>query len=285
MDFGYHLNQTGGSLLMGFAATALWLWGPATWDATARRRLGTRGDRLLEVGFAPASIRDAMRLWGVLLMVTPMVLGPWLGMPPLAVLATAGVFVAPPLIAAWVIGRRETLLRDQLVTATTSMCGALNAGEELREGLAGAAETVGAPLGGFLGRIVHMQDGNTQLPDAIDPIARRLKIEPFQLFANALKVAHEQGGRLNHALERLGKTLAENQRVERKLQADTASGRYAALLMGSFPAAFLGLFYLFDPEATSAVFDSFAGQATLSVAGLLTYAGGRWAAKILEVDI
>lgn len=284
MDPGYLLNLSVASLLMAVAAGVGCRMVVPLWDVIARRRLGWRAERLSELGFADQSVREAMRLWGITLVAVPVVVGHLLAMPPIAVLTTIGLFVLPTLVATRRIKQRETLLRDQLVGAATTLADAVKSGENLRDGLAVAALGAPEPLGISLRRVVAAHDRGQPLPEALTAVEQRLKLESFTLFSVSLRVAYERGGRLNEALRRISKSLLENQRIERKLDADTSSGRHAAILMSCFPVLFLGLFYLLDARATALLFTTLLGQAAISIAALLTYAGGRWTAHILEID-
>jgi tight adherence protein B len=101
------------------------------------------------------------------------------------------------------------------------------------------------------------------------------------LLVVALLIAEERGGRLADVLERIGHSLQEQQRVERKRESDTAAGRLLVNILSSFPAVFLGLFYLLDPEGTSLVFSSLAGQIVLCIVGAIAVGSLLWGRQIL----
>ncbi len=100
-----------------------------------------------------------------------------------------------------------------------------------------------------------------------------------------LSVVHEQGQKrkvvseitevvgvaLAEVLGRISTSLEELQRVQRKRETDTASGRLMVLLMAFFPAGFLLMLWFLDNSLLRNLFDTLAGQMVLSVVGLLTY--------------
>lgn len=271
-------------MLMAAAAAIGFIYILPIWDRVARHRLGDLADRFVALGYSASSVRDVMRMWGMAMAAIPFFFWQILGMAPVALLATAGMFVLPPLVGGYLIKRRETLLRDQLVSTTLSLSNAAKAGFNLRDGMALVAEEARPPLAGELKRIVADHDRGCPLVDAIETVQQRLAIESFTLFSVAIRVAVDRGGRLNEALRRISRSLVEHQRLERKMDADTSNGRYSALLMGLFPPFFVVLFHLLDPNSTTLLFTTLLGQVVITVVAILTYIGGRWAAKILTID-
>jgi len=98
-------------------------------------------------------------------------------------------------------------------------------------------------------------------------------------------VCHERGGKVTEALDRIAASLLEMQRLERKIEADTQSGRRVAILLGIFPFLFLGGFYVLDPEGTGLIFSTIPGQVVLVVVIAIVYFCMRWADKIVAIDI
>jgi Flp pilus assembly protein TadB len=90
---------------------------------------------------------------------------------------------------------------------------------------------------------------------------------------------------VTYALDRISETLHEVQRVERKLETDSASGRTLALFLGLCPVAFLVLFTMLDGEFMGTLYHTFTGQCTLLLVGVIIYVAVRWCMKILDVDI
>jgi Flp pilus assembly protein TadB len=123
------------------------------------------------------------------------------------------------------------------------------------------------------------------LAEAITTTKDRLQLDCFTLFASALCVSLGRGGRITESLERIGETLQENQRVERKLESETASGRKVVILLALFPFVFLGGFYLMHPEGTSMVFQSLLGQLVLLVVIALVFVSVWWSNRILSIEL
>jgi tight adherence protein B len=206
-------------------------------------------------------------------------------MPLLAVPAVALVYVLPRLILHYLIGRRQTLLRDQVAGAAVLLANSTRASLTLAQGIESAGREAPEPLALELRRIALEYQRGRPLSEALRDAQRRLNLDGFTLLASALLTCLDRGSNVSEALERISKSLLEHQRLERKLDADTASGRRVVLLLGAFPVLFLGFFSLLDPVAIARLFDGVLGQLVLVVVGLLVYVGVRWALRIMRLEV
>ena len=252
-------------------------------DARNRRFTSDIRQRMEELGL-PTDSLDVILRWTWTAMIGTFVLLWVLGMPPLAILTVMVMFsLIRPAISLWA-KRRQTLLRDQLVGVARALGNQVRAGVALPQGIAAAARLAPEPLAAELRKSVAEYQRGTPLSQMLTDLKSRLKFEGMTLFCTALGVCHERGGNLSFALDQIGYSLEEQQRVERKLESDTASGQMLVSLMGIFPIAFLLMFYMLDPESTALMFSSLMGQLVLCVVGGIIYAAMRWAAAILAQE-
>jgi tight adherence protein B len=127
----------------------------------------------------------------------------------------------------------------------------------------------------------HIAQGSSTR-EALAALRERVGVDTVVLMTVALRVADEQGGRLGLVLDRIAHTADELNRIHRKRDADTASGRLMVTLMAVFPAAFLGLVYALDPAMVATAFGTLVGQLVLATAAAIVYASVRWASRILH---
>ena len=123
------------------------------------------------------------------------------------------------------------------------------------------------------------------LERTLEEANQRLKSENFLLFSAALLASRESGGRLNETVERIGKSVLELQRLERKVHSETAQARKSAVYMAIVPGVLVVVYYFVDPENTTLLFTTFPGQVLLSVAVVLNLTAYLWAVRILNPDI
>ena len=90
--------------------------------------------------------------------------------------------------------------------------------------------------------------------------------------------------KLTLVLERISADLQELQRLEGKLEADTAAGRKLTFTLGAFPLFFLAGFTLLDPTSMSFLYNTILGQLVLLGVGAIVYFSCRWCLRILTID-
>jgi Flp pilus assembly protein TadB len=191
----------------------------------------------------------------------------------------------PVLTMQAVICRRERVMETQLVAAARGLANAVRAGLSIQQGLAGIVAEVSQPLQGVLGEVVYQYERGRPLSDTLQECRRRLQLEPFTLFCLALEVSLERGGRVNRSLEQLAGSLQEWQRIRRKLEAETASGRFAVLLLSGCPLLFGLMFWCCGIEEVVSFFTEFSGQIVLSLVLLLIWSGNRWTSRIMKFSL
>jgi tight adherence protein B len=257
----------------------------SVWDSVTRRYVADITPMLDSLSLDRSRLSGYLRIWGISLVAAFVGVAFVLGMPPVALAAVYLVYVAPRIILDFMIRRRRAQLRDQLVSATIALSNTSRAGLSLPQGLETVTKETPEPLATELRRIVHEYKHGRPLPESLRATKDRLRIDSFTLFASALLVSLERGGRITEALERISHSLQEIQRIERKLEVDTASGTKVVYLLTAFPLFFLALSYFTNPAGTATVFQSLLGQVILLIVIALAYFSFRWSQRILAIEI
>ena len=244
-------------------------------------------DRMTRAGMDTATLDGWLRgrvLGGVVIWV---VCWAALGMFPVGAMLAAFVYVLVPLLLERALTRHRTLLRDQLVTAVRALASQLRATAILVKGLTVVAEQTPFPLGPLLRRtMARHRAGMADLPAVLGELKDQLRMDTVSLFVVAVSTADRRGGGgkdggISEVLDAIGNSLQENQRVERKREADTAAGRLLVNVLVVFPFVFLALFYLLDPDGTGSVFRTVLGQLVLCAVGGMSYLAMWIARRIL----
>ena len=255
------------------------------WDGITRRYVADITPMLDSLSIDHRQLPGYLRIWGISLVAAFVIVAFVFGMPPVALAAVYMVFVAPRIILDFMIRRRRSLLRDQMVTATIALANTSRAGLSLAQGLETVANETSEPLASEVRRIVREYRHGRPLPESLTAAKERLNVDSFTLFAAAILVSLERGGRITEALERISHSLQEMQRIERKLEVDTASGQKVVYILTLFPLLFLGFSYVTNPEGTASVFQSLLGQLILLVIIGLCYFSYRWSQRILAIEV
>ena len=255
------------------------------WDGIAHRYVKDLQPQLDALSINPRQVDRYLRVWGLSLLGTFLVLTFVLRMLPVAVVCMYLVYVAPRILLMVVIDRRKRLIRDQMVGATVALANTCRAGLSLAQGMAMVAAESPEPLASELRRISGDFEHGRPLAESILDAKERLNLDSFTLFASAVLVALERGGRITDALDRISHSLQENQRLERKLDSDTASGKAVVWILTIFPFVFMGIVFLLAREQSMMVFQSLIGQFVLAMVFVLVYVSLRWSQRILALQV
>jgi tight adherence protein B len=255
------------------------------WDQLTARYIDDFSPMLDALSMDRTKLPQYMRFWGLALVSTALLFGVLLGMPPVAVAIGYLVFVAPRLVLQFLIKRRRMTLRDQMVGASVALSNSCRAGLTLAQGFETVSRETPEPLATELKRIVDDYNYGRPLAASIRETKNRINEDSFTLFASAVLVSLERGGRITEALERISASLQDSQRVERKLATDTASGRTVVMLLSAFPFGYLAISNFIFPEGTHFMFGTLVGQSVLAVVMAMVYLGARWCQKVISIDL
>lgn len=254
------------------------------WDNVARKQVNDLTPIMSQLNLDLAKLPIYMRWWGISMIVVGFVVALVIRSPLLVPFSLYLVYVSPRLILEAQIARRRTLLRDQMVSASVTLANSARAGLTLAQGLETLSKEAPEPIASEFRRIVQQYQRGRPLAEAIREAKNRLNLDGFTLFASAILTCLERGGRITDALERISRSLQENQRLERKMEADTAAGRKVVVILGLFPVGFLGVFFLMDPTLVELLFHTILGQVVLTIIGVLVYFSVRWAQRIMTLE-
>jgi tight adherence protein B len=205
---------------------------------------------------------------------------------------TAGLVIAlsvaalPWLIIRRIAERRRIQIEDQLADAMVSFSSAVRSGLSLPQALEILSQQCPRPIQQEFRQIFGEYRMGKTLEVCLREARERLRSQNFALFAAALEASRTSGGRLNETVERIAVSVRELQRLERKLQAETAQARKSALYMACAPPLILAIYYVFfDPLQTTRLFTEPAGIMMLGIAALLNVSAYLMARKILAARL
>jgi tight adherence protein B len=202
-------------------------------------------------------------------------------------LVIISMFVALP----WYVVRRmaeqrSVKIEDQLADSMVSLSSSIKAGLSLAQALEILAQQSPKPICQEFQQIVGEYQLGKPLERCLVETKDRLKSENFALFTAAMEASRESGGRLNETVDRIAHSVRELQRLERKVESETAQARASAFYMALAPAAILAIYYfIVDPVNTERLFVTVPGQVILSAALILNVMAYLWARQILNPDI
>ena len=254
------------------------------WDRLALLYVADQKQMLEKIAGDTSRVPFLMRLWGILLIAVILIFCLVLKLYLIGAAIAFLLFVFPRLLLKILLKRRQTQLRDQLVPAISIIANSVRASLAVEQAMELAAREAPRPLRDELFRIVIDVEHGVTFIDAINAAKSRMQTPGFTLFAAALAANKTQGGKISKTLDEIQRSLVENQRLERKLEADTATGKLVINVLAFFPIIFIGISYLMNPSGTALLFTTISGQAVLFVVVVLVYLGYRLGLKILDIE-
>ena len=279
------MNQWVNSIAMGCAATAL-AWACLDWANQLLDILESRvGGKLKQMRIQMPWLRYALASWIYLLVIVVTLLSLVYGQPIFGLLAAVLMIPLPWYLLYRMAKHRREKIEDQLAGSMTTLAGAIRAGLSLPQSLEILAEQSPKPIRQEFQQMVGQYAMGKTLQETLVEAKDRLKSENFSMFAAAMLASRESGGRLNETVERIANSVREFQRLERKIQSETAHARKSAIYMALAPPIILFVYYFVDPINTKLLFTTVPGQLMLSFAIILDVFAWLWAHQILTPDI
>jgi len=205
--------------------------------------------------------------------------------PIFAVLLSVFLLCGPWYLLRRMAQRRRQKIEDQLADAMVMLANAVRAGLSLAQSMDVLAAQCPSPINHEFRQIVGEYNMGKPLEQTLQEARTRLRSENFALFAAAMMASHESGGRLNEIVERIALAVLEMQRLERKVQAETAQARKSAVYMAIAPALILVVYYFVDADSTMRLFTEPMGHLILAAAVVLDVVAYLWARVLLSPDI
>jgi tight adherence protein B len=243
-------------------------------DKLRRMRIPARNLRAILVCWLGATVGVSVVMWIAL------------GLPIIGFLTAAVLFCLPWYVLRRMAAARKEKIEDQMADAMVSLSSAIRAGLSLAQAMEILARQCPHPICQEFQQVYGEYQMGKTLEVCLVEAKQRLQSENFALFAAAMDASRKSGGRLNETVERIAHSVRELQRLERKINAETAQARKSAVYMAIAPAFILLLYYLFvDPVNTTRLFTQVPGQIMLAIAALLNIVAYLWARKILNPEI
>jgi len=243
-------------------------------------------DKLRRLRIASRRLRAWLLSWLVFVAVVLLVLWIAFDVFVLAVMTAALLISLPWYVVRRMAEKRRMKIEDQLADAMVSLAGAIKAGLSLAQSIEILAQQTPAPICQEFQQIHGEYQLGKPMEQCLAEAKERLRSENFALFAAAMEASRQSGGRLNETVERIAHSVRELQRLERKVESETAQARASAFYMALAPIVILALYYfVIDRQNTERLFTSVPGQIMLSIAIVLNVVAYLWARKILNPDI
>ncbi len=235
---------------------------------------------LIDVSPRLAVILGVVLVLGVALM-AGLLLEHWLWFVAGAVMASG----VPWLLVRHLDARRRERLDRQIVDGITTLASSVRAGLNLVQSMEVLVANSMSPIRDEFAQLMREYQMGLDLNEAMRQAANRIGSSHYRLLFTALEMHRRRGGDVGDSLDRIGASIREIQRLEGKLDAVTASGRFEAISIACMPALLLGMAWMFDRVGVELMFRVPLWRALLLIAAVLIAAAFWWIRRIMDVDI
>jgi tight adherence protein B len=282
------MNQSLITLVIGalsLAATLLLLQAAVSGYGAYRRRFTDEARSQLEGAFVFIDPERVLLLTVFGAVVVPPVLWLLTGQILLPAVVAVLAIVLPSVAYALIHRRRRAQIVLQLPDVLLMLGSSLRAGTSLQIGLDLAIRETPAPLSQELAVVMREQRLGMALEEALDTMARRLKLEEVDLVVTALTIARDIGGNLAETLDRLAGTLRTKAMIEGKIRSLTSQGKLQGMVVGALPVGMAFVLSAMEPDAMQPLFHTWWGWAVVAVIGVLELVGFLMIRKIVNIDV
>lgn len=180
---------------------------------------------------------------------------------------------------------RRRKLDRQLIDGVSTMASGVRAGLNLVQSMQLLVHNGQPPIRQEFGQLLREYQMGLDMNQAMRHAANRIGSSHFRLLFTALEMHRIRGGDVGDSLDRIGASIREIQRLEGKLDAVTASGRFQAMMIAVMPLVLLGMRYLIDPDGVRRMFTEPLGRMLMLIALALIVTAFLWIRRIMDVDI
>jgi len=176
--------------------------------------------------------------------------------------------------------RRRQLLA-QLPDAFDLMARVIRAGQTMSQALLAVADEFDQPIAAEFSYCYEQQNLGLSPDISLRDLARRTGLIEIKIFVMALLVQQQTGGNLAEMLEKLASVVRERFRMQGKIRALTAEGRFQAGVLLALPPFIFMIILLLNRQYGQILLDR---PGLLAAVGISELLGALWIRKIVHFD-
>lgn len=177
--------------------------------------------------------------------------------------------------------RRERMLQ-QLPEAFELMARVLRAGHSISQALQAVIDGVGKPVSEEFALCLHQQNMGLAPDLAFQEMVRRTPLLEMRIFAVALAIQRQTGGKLSEVLDRLAALIRARLRLRRHVQTLTAEGRLQGRVLFILPFALFAIMMVINRSYAELLLQ----HVPLLVATVaVMIVGVIWIRRIINIDV
>ena len=191
----------------------------------------------------------------------------------------------PLVIVKGLYEKRCDRFTDQLVDGLTIMSNGIKSQTNVAQSMERVIEIMGNPLRAEFQKVLSQQQLGSSFEDALIELGIRVPRPDVQMLVTAINILKETGGDLSQTFDNIVFTIRERQKLEKKIQALTAMGRFQGLIVTLIPFVLAVIFFFIDPQMIMPMFTTTLGWVLVAVMLTLQVIGGFLIRKIVTIKV
>ncbi|MFN2518339.1 MAG: type II secretion system F family protein, partial [Jatrophihabitantaceae bacterium] len=205
---------------------------------------------------------------------------------PIAVVIGGGLaWAATRMFIKTKISRRATSFVDQLPDTLQLVAGSLRSGFSLNQALAGVVREGTEPTAGEFARALAEVRLGSDLENAIDGVAERMRCDDLRWVVMAVRISREVGGNLAEVITNTVTTMRERGQLRGLVRVLSAEGRISAKVLIGLPFLLAGYLLAFKPGYLDPLVTTGVGLVMLIVGCLLLTLGSFWLSRLVKIEV
>ena len=181
--------------------------------------------------------------------------------------------------------KRVQELEVQLIEALELLRNGLKSGLTIQQASELVVQEFPPPISQEFSLVLAESRLGVDFIDGLQNMADRLDSAIVQILASGVAITKRCGGDLGEIFGNLADTIREQAKIEGKLQAVTAQGRFQGLILGAMPFLLLIVLYFIDQAHVKTLFGNQVGIiAFAGVVGMVMIAQ-LWIRKLMDIDV
>lgn len=194
-------------------------------------------------------------------------------------------WVVPKLIIKNLWEKRCSKVVQQMVDGMTIMANGIKSGLSPQQSLERVVDNMGGPIAQEFKLVLNKMRLGLSLEESLNEFYERIPRDDVQMFVNSVNILSETGGNLAETFSTIAYTIRERQKIERKIEAMTASAVTQGIIITCVPFVIIGVFAVLDPDYIAPLFTKPLGWFALVLMLSLQIIGGLSMRKIVTIKV
>jgi tight adherence protein B len=194
-------------------------------------------------------------------------------------------FSTPAIVVHFLKRRRDHRFRVQLVDALMNISNSLRAGFSLHQAFGLVQREMPNPISQEFRLVNQELRFGVDMEEALGHLLGRMPSEDLDLVVTAITISRDVGGNLTEVFDNIAETIRSRHRLQGKIRALTAQGKWQAGLVCSLPLILAVVINMINPALMEPVYHTVYGWGLIALIVLFQVAGVFAIMKIVRIDV